>query len=153
MTSALRELIWLEIQQNPGSTVAQIEKALGKEPNTGVSSYTTDLYRAGKIRRVQLTKACNNFARQVLFFSYYVIGKEYTWKVRKNRKPTKAAALKTEKKDLTPTKPRKIAQAAQTAIHQAAKTDQVEPWITQLPNLPVKDVMKLHKAIDAVFTA
>lgn len=153
MTSALRELIWLEIQQNPGSTVAQIEAALGKDRG-GVSTYITQMYNARMIARKEIFLPCNNMTGKIRCFQYTVATKEYAWVTPGMAKQIKAEAkaIKSMRPALTSATPAPLLKGMSLS-HIPTQPTPVDSWIAQLPSLPVKDVMKLRKAIDAVFTA
>lgn len=153
MSSILRELVWLEIQQNPGSTVAQIEAALGKDRG-GVSAYITQMYNARMIDRKEIFIPCNNVAGKIRCFQYTVATKEYSWVTPGMAKQIKAEAkaIKSMKPALTSATPAPLLKRMSLS-HIVAQPTIVDSWITQLPSLLVKDVLKLRKAIDAVFTA
>lgn len=152
MSSVLRELVWLQIQKTPGCSVRQIEAALGKEQGN-ISVYVLQLWRARKIDRKESFIPTANVSGKTRCFLYTVVGETYNWMTPRAAKAAKAAAKAAKKAVLAGRVPvPEPWKAAQATLHQSVKTDQVDQWIARLPSLPVKDVLKLRKAIDAALT-
>ena len=143
MSSILRELVWLQIQKTPGCSVRQIEAALGKEQGN-ISAYVLQLWRARKLYRKESFIPTSNVSGKTRCYLYTVVGETYSWMTPRAAK----AAAKATKKAPTP-----VPEAWKLRKPSPPSVSPVDSWITQLPSLPVKDVMKLRKAIDAVFTA
>lgn len=147
MTSILRELIWLEIQKHPGSTVGQIENALNKKQGSGVSTYITQLYRARMIDRKQQLKAVANIAGSTLYYTYTVACKEYVWVSPGAAKKARAVKKGSRLPVALPINPA----PTREAVIKAA-TSSVDLILAQLQTMSLRDVLKLKAGIDEALT-
>lgn len=116
----IRELIWLEIQKNPGRSTRQIEEALGRSKNS-IASYITQLLKAKLIRRRRVNAPSANVCGTYAYYTFFVARETYTWvDARRTAKPSP----------------------------QPSSDTSIEAWIAQLPDLRVSEVLKLRTAID-----
>ncbi len=151
MTSVLRELVWLQIQKNPGCTTGQIEIGLGKQKNSGaVSAYIRELYRARKIDRKESYIPTANISGKTRCYLYTAVGEKYSWMTPGATKKAKAAvkAAKAAIANSAKKAPTHVPELWKILKPSPPSVSPVEPWIAMLPSLPVKDVLKLRKAID-----
>ena len=119
----IRELIWLEIQKNPGSSTRQIEEALSRSKNT-VAPSIAQLLKAKLIRRRRMRHPSTNACGVMTYYVFYVTQETYTWATTRRGSTSK----------------------------QPLNDESMEVWITQLPNLKVSEILKLRTAIDEVLS-
>lgn len=114
----IRELIWLEIQKNPGRNTRQIEEALGRSRNS-IASYIAQLLKAKLIRRRRVNAPSTNVCGTYAYYTFFVTQETYTWVDARRSPPPQPSS------DIS-----------------------IEAWIAQLPDLRVSEVLKLRTAID-----
>lgn len=154
MSSAIRELIWLEINKHPGATAKAIQETLGCARGN-VQTYLGQLYRARMIDRTAQHKPtpAGNTCR---YFTYVSACDAYKW-TNGGKKFFEPSVPKTVKK----AKPAHIAFA--TGVFDSVKTapddrrfavapNYVDSVLNELDRLPLGDVLRLRKAIDEALT-
>jgi hypothetical protein len=145
MTSALRELTWLEIQKNPGCTARAVEAALGAR----IGHYLLELYKARMVDRRSVT-VLHSSAGGATHHTYTVACTEYKW--------TPPSQLKKKRKFADQQKKTLMARAQLEAcvptrqeVIRSATTD-VDLILKQLDNMSIREVMRLRKGIDEALT-
>lgn len=140
--SILRELVWLDIQKNPGCTLLEIEKRLGK---TSLSSYVLALMQQDLIRREGRLKMCSNFLGSVKFYVYFTATDTYSWKDRRGVK--KAESPKQPKQP----KPRVQVNGQLSAVPALTPTGEADRLVKMILALPVAQALAIRRKLNEVF--
>lgn len=138
--SILRELVWLDIQKNPGSTLLEIEKRLGK---TSLSSYVLALLEQGLLRREGKLKMCSNFLGSVKFYVYFTTTDTYSWKDRRGAK--KGVQPKPQ------SKPRVQVSGKLSTAPALTPTGETDRLIKMILDLPVAQALAIRRKLNEVF--
>lgn len=151
--SPLREIIWLEVQKNPGISAKEIEVNLGIANNTGVHSYLTEMFRARMIDRTLEWKASTNVAGRNSYYAYTVPAecKEFKWVTPGAKAKAKVAKRANAEKHQTPQALPVNPAPTREAVIKAA-TSSVDLILAQLPAMSLRDVLKLKAGIDEALT-